>query len=362
LGHPEQGTPLGPAVLARRLRELRTDYPGGRVTQGMLAKALGGSTALISGWENVGTPTVPPVSRLRSYATLFGTVRSLDGTRLRLLPETDLTPDETLAQNALYDELVALRAAATDAAAETEDDGPRSLWQFPDGGDIRIVCGEVPAESAGAYAKPTDPNYTRLHRIADPDALIELYGHVRMMNPDSDVRYLRGDEMGPDDLTAHVVLLGGLRLNPAARFFARVAGLPVRQVVDENIENGEVFEIDREGGNRRRFLPTFLEGDPGLGLIDDVALFARMPNPNFQARTLTLCNGVFSRGVFGAVRILTDRRLRHTNEDYLRDRFSGDPEFGLLLRVPVFRNEASTPDLTNDYHRLYAWTTRKETE
>jgi hypothetical protein len=357
--HPEQGTPLGPAVLARRLRELRTTYPGGRVTQGMLAKALDASTALISGWENVGTPTVPPVSRLRSYATLFATTRSLDGTRLRLLPDSDLTPDEAFARDDLYDALIKLRDGATDAA---EDDGPRSLWQFPDGGDIRIVCGEVPPESAGAYADPTGPNYTRLHRIADPDALIELFGHVRMMNPDSDVRYLRGDEMGPDDLTAHVILLGGLRLNPAARFFARVAGLPVRQVVDENIENGEVFEIDREGGNRRRFLPTFLEGDPTLGLIDDVALFARMPNPNFQARTLTLCNGVFSRGVFGAVRILTDRRLRQTNEDYLRTRFAGESEFGLLVRVPVFRGEASTPDLTNDFHRLYAWTTRKEAE
>jgi hypothetical protein len=360
--HPEQGTPMGPAVLARRLRELRTTYPGGRVTQTMLAKALDASTALISGWENVGTPTVPPVGRLRSYATLFSTTRSLDGSQFRQIPESDLTRDEAVARDELYDELVALRGAATDAAAADPDSDAPSLWQFPDGGDIRIVCGEVPPESAGAYADPAGPNYTRLHRIADPDALIELYGHVRMMNPDSDVRYLRGDEMGPDDLTAHVVLLGGLRLNPAARFFARVAGLPVRQVVDENVENGEVFEIERERGNRRRFLPTFLEGDPGLGLIEDVALFVRMPNPNFQGRTLTLCNGVFSRGVFGAVRILTDRRLRQNNEDYLRVRFAGESEFGLLLRVPVFRNEASTPDLTNDFHRLYAWTTRKEAE
>ena len=51
-----QETSLGPAALARRLRELRHQWPGVRVTQGAVAEALGASTALISGWENLSNP------------------------------------------------------------------------------------------------------------------------------------------------------------------------------------------------------------------------------------------------------------------------------------------------------------------
>ena len=140
----------------------------------------------------------------------------------------------------------------------------------------------LPERHRGDYASEDSPNYSQLHRLADPDALVELWGHVRMVNPDSDVRFMFAADMRSDDLTAHVVLIGGLEWNPAARFFTQIADLPVKQVEDENVEDGEVFEIEREG-RKRRFLPTFLEGDPALGLIEDVALFARMPNPNLRS-------------------------------------------------------------------------------
>lgn len=353
--HPRpQETSLGPAALARRLRALRHQWPGTRVTQGMIAEAVGGSTALISGWENLTGTSVPPPNRLRSYATLFATRRSLQGDQLRILPDEELTADEIAVRDELYEQLLALRAAA----GEPEPDVPepsRGSWHFSDGAPIRLVCGMLPERHRGDYASESSPNYSQLHRLADPDALVELWGHVRMVNPDSDVRFLFADEMKSDDLTAHIVLIGGLEWNPAARFFTQIADLPVKQVDDENVEDGEVFEIERDG-RKRRFLPTFLEGDPDLGLIEDVALFARMPNPNLEQRTLTVCNGVFSRGVLGAVRILTDLQLREKNEAYLRSRFGDRSEYGLLLRVPVFGREISTPDLSNDYHRLFAWT------
>jgi hypothetical protein len=277
--------------------------------------------------------------------------------RLSELRDDEVGADERAAGDLPHAEQIESRSIAP-AELDPGTDGSttaRSTFHFPDGGPIRLVCGAAAAESTGAYADPANPNYTRLHGYADPDALVELFGHIRMVNPDSDVRFLLGDEMGPDDLTAHVVLLGGLRLNPAARFFAHAGRLPVRQVDDDDVENGEVFEIDRDG-RPHRFLPTFLEGDPSLGLIEDVCLLARMPNPNLRDRTLTWCNGVFSRGVLGSVRALTDAQLRDRNEEYVRTRFGGDREFGLLLRVPVFGGEASTPDLANDHHRLYAWT------
>src|SRR5512133_3395821 len=106
-GHDE--TPSGPVALARRLRELRENT---RITQGMLAEALGTSTALISGWENVRKPVVPPLPRLESYAMLFASTRSFDGTRLRMLGEDELTAAERTVRHDLYTELVALRDAA----------------------------------------------------------------------------------------------------------------------------------------------------------------------------------------------------------------------------------------------------------
>jgi hypothetical protein len=349
----QQETSLGPAALARRLRALRHQWPGTRITQGMVAEALGASTALISGWENLTNPAVPPAPRLRSYATLFATRRSLQDGQLRILPDEELTDDELAVRDELYAELLALRDAAGEPEIEAAEPD-RGSWHFPDGAPIRLVCGTLPERHRGDYASEDSPNYSQLHRLADPDALVELWGHVRMVNPDSDVRFMFAADMRSDDLTAHVVLIGGLEWNPAARFFTQIADLPVKQVEDENVEDGEVFEIEREG-RKRRFLPTFLEGDPALGLIEDVALFARMPNPNFPQRTLTVCNGVFSRGVLGAVRILTDAQLREANEAYLRSRFGDRSEYGLLLRVPVFGREISTPDLSNDYHRLYVW-------
>ena len=107
-----QQTQFGSAALARRLRGLRHQWPGARITQGMLADALGTSNALISGWENLANPTVPPPPRLRAYATLFATRRSLDGSTLRILPDAELTEDELAARDELYAELLALRYAA----------------------------------------------------------------------------------------------------------------------------------------------------------------------------------------------------------------------------------------------------------
>ena len=70
---------------------------------------------------------------------------------------------------------------------------------------------------------------------------------------------------------------------------------------------------------------------------------------------LTICNGIFSAGVYGAVRCLTDAQLRDRNEAYLADHLAGSREFGLLIRVSVLRGNVVTPDLTLPETRLYEW-------
>jgi hypothetical protein len=172
-----------------------------------------------------------------------------------------------------------------------------------------------------------------------------------MENPSSDVRFRLADSLLADDLTGHLALIGGVFFNRATRWFGAKIKLPVGQVKESGIEDGEVFEV---GG--KRFVPAFSE-EPGLGVIEDVGMLFRTRNPNNRMTTLTICNGTFSRGVLGAVRCLTDREMRDQNEAYLADRFAGATEFGVLMRVPVLEGNVATPDLTNAENRLFEWST-----
>jgi hypothetical protein len=189
---------------------------------------------------------------------------------------------------------------------------------------------------------------------ADTDAMVELFGHVRAVNPASDVRFRLADELEPDDLIGHVVLLGGLGFKQTAGWFMSQVEMPAEQVDDPDLPHGDPFVLTVDG-NEQHFRPVFVEDDPTKDLTEDVGLLVRMPNPLNNSRTLTVCNGVCGRGVLGAVRCLTDANLRQHNEAYLTARFGDSPSFGLLMRVPVLRGNTLTPALNNPYLRLYEW-------
>ena len=55
-------------------------------------------------------------------------------------------------------------------------------------------------------------------------------------------------------------------------------------------------------------------------LLEDVALFARAVNPFNRKRFVTICNGMYGRGTYGAVRALTDERFRDRNMEYIQAR------------------------------------------
>jgi hypothetical protein len=91
-----------------------------------------------------------------------------------------------------------------------------------------------------------------------------------------------------------------------------------------------------------------------LELEEDVGLLARVPNPLNSSRSLTICNGIHSRGVYGAVRTLTDTNLRDSNERYIAANF-GKSSFAILMSVKVVQNKASTPDFSGGRDVLYQW-------
>ncbi len=79
-----------------------------------------------------------------------------------------------------------------------------------------------------------------------------------------------------------------------------------------------------------------------------------MPNPLNSSRTLTISNGVHSRGVFGAVRSLTDARLRDANEKYISSNFDSE-SFLILMSVKVIEGKTMTPDFSSTDGVLYLW-------
>ncbi|TDB85325.1 helix-turn-helix transcriptional regulator [Actinomadura sp. 7K534] len=354
-------------VLAHRLRSLRKEHwPGVTITQAQLAAALGGdqplSVPLVSSWESAGRPKIPPIHRLEAYAAFFATHRSLEGGAPRLIDPAEMTDEERLVKDDLKRELMRLRSnalGATSALPVPEADGESpdpGLWTFGDGKTITLVCAQLPPEMLAKmpYSDPADPDYIALYSYADLDSLFELHGHVRASNPTSQVNLRTAQYLRSDDYTSHLVLVGGVDWNVATRSAVDRLDLPVEQVTDWDTPEGAYFEV-RDGDQTRRILPRLEQTDDGQILHEDVALFARAVNPYNHKRTVTICNGMYGRGTYGAVRATTDGNFRDRNTEYLRDRFGDKQTFLILTRVLVENGAPLTPDLTLEENRLFEW-------
>jgi hypothetical protein len=356
--------------LAQLLRNLRENHwPGHSLTQAQLGQALGGSNplsvALISSWESQTRPRVPPPGRLAAYATLFATPRSVDGDEVRLLDDARLTDDERARRDELAQRLSALRGAAL-AATEARRGAARAneavpdtfgtgVWRFADGRPVTIVCSELPArERSLPYSDPASPDFVEAYSYTELDALIELYGHIRAVNPRTQVNIRLPDALEPDDFVTHLVLLGGTERNEATRFALDRLQLNVRQVLAEDRVHDAYFEVT-EGRHRRQFRPVSRENDRGVELVEDVGHFFRSVNPFNVKRTITICNAMFGRGTLGVVRALTDGWFRDRNETYISARFPGRRTFSILARVPVLTGRTMTPDWTLPHVRLHEW-------
>jgi hypothetical protein len=352
--------PAPPALLelALRLRHLRLEHwPDGKLTQGVLARVIGGdeplSTAAVASWENRVAPKLPPRERILAYAQFFATRRSVETTP-RLLPVDSFTPEERAAYDALKDELLRLHSAAR--GTQSEQIVARRSWRFSDIGPATLVCAQLPQTETAPLANPTDPNYTELLSFADLDAMVELHGHIRAENPSMDVFYKSAPRVAPDDLSGHVILIGGIGWNDVTKRFLELANLPIKQTEDPAVPSGEVF-VTYINETEQKYLPKW-SGSESPDLVEDVGLLVRTPNPLNSNRTLTMCNGIHSRGVLGSVRSLTDARLREANELYIARNFPDTQIFCILMRIQVIEGHAMTPDFSTAGTVLYQWPAR----
>ncbi|MEP7021253.1 MAG: helix-turn-helix transcriptional regulator [Pseudonocardiales bacterium] len=360
--------------LASRLRDLR-ESAGMR--QRELARVIGVSVASISSYESRTAPKPPTEDRIRAYARVFG-------------PRVDGEPEaaSSSAISTLTAELTELRQLALRPAETVPDVGALGgrFWYFShDGQPITIISSPMPLERLEGidYARPTHPNAIASLANADIDSVVELFGHIRAENPRADVHFTTADRVDADDLTGHVVVLGPsgppqARLtNTRTGWFTERMNLPVRVglppggdpefdgwfevSVDANgvpeygghrVETHQPQwqeEVDAEGTTQR----AFVDGLPQL--VYDLALIARRPNPLNSSAKITVCFGVFTRGTYGAVRAFTDVALRQANEAYVRERFTDQDDFWMVIRVPVYSELTVTANLARPYSRIVEW-------
>lgn len=353
--------------LARRLRGLREhEWADLTLTQADLAKALSAQSkvapATISSWESLTAPKTPTTARLNAYARFFATRRSIDGPAPRLLAADDFTDDERERFEQLEEELFALHAAI-DEEVPTPQLQRRALLSFDGTGPVVLICPEVPPDSRGPLADENNINHTRLHMFADGDALLEMFGHIRALNPELHVLARLPSEIQRADLQNHIVLLGGIGWNRTMRRILSdlETKLPIEQLDEPQFVEGDVFRVKKDADREEQtYLPLIeSEGDQSE-LVEDVGLIARLPNSFNFSRTMTICNGIHSKGVLGAVLALTDETVRPANEEYLARRFpAGD--FAMLVRVPVVSGHPIAPDLQNPHTRLFEWSPKPTT-
>jgi hypothetical protein len=231
-------------------------------------------------------------------------------------------------------------------------------WRFPDGKDITIVCAQWPPEMLQKipYTDVSDPDYIELLTVSDLDPLFELYGHLRAANPANQVNLRIAGKLTADDYTSHLVSLGGVDWNTITSTALNRLSLPVQQIAHWDTTGEQYFEVT-ENGTTAKHRPKVEEvSDKPKGILtEDVALFARAISPFNRKRTVTICNGMYSRGTYGVVRALTDARFRDRNADYLRSRFGSSDTYCILSRVPIENGQTLTPDWTTGDYTLFEW-------
>lgn len=356
-------------VLAQRLRALREDrWPGRRITQPELARALGVSVPLISSWESQAKPRTPPPGRLDVIAEVFASPRSFDTTPPRAVSPQDMNDGERQAMNELKRELAQLRGSALGAVTTQAEPGlPRQIsqlsrslgdgpWRFEDGEDVTIVCAQWPAEMLRRipYTDVGSPDYMELLTYSEPDALFELFGHLRAANPTNQVNLRAAEKLASDDWSSHLAILGGIDWNTATSEALQMLRLPVTQVADWHTEGGQYFKVEGDGGDGQ-FHPVLEKSGNRTILRQDVAMFARAASPFNQQRTVTICNGMYGRGTYGAVRALTDAKFRDRNAEYLQKRFGDSASYCIVSRVPIINGATLTPDWTKSDNTLFEW-------
>jgi len=267
---------------------------------------------------------------------------------VHMVDVADLTTAEQDRLEELRMELLGLRDSAASRGEAPSSRAAQSMWHFPDGSRVTLVCYRLPPDRRPPSADPRNLNYVRFADLADLDTLIDIYGAIRAYNPTSRVVITAAQDLDQRDLANHLVLIGGLTWKTVTPWFSRISPIPID--AGDPADRGAIVIRDPDNG-QREFKYTLTDDK----LVEDVGFFARGENPSAPRRTLTICGGITTRGVRGAARCFIDWEMRERNEQYLFPRFPNGSTYCIVMRVPVANDDPLTPDLSKEENRLFEW-------
>lgn len=333
-------------LFAGRLRALRESTFATKLTQDQLASLLGAnkplSSAIISGWENGEIDKRPSVSRTEQYALIFSQPAGAHpGARAPRLEDLDLRGREAYVQ--LRDDLLEMRRDA-EREAWLERRGPSrrgssELWHHKRSDKLIVVCSELPPEHLPPFANTTNANYIRLSRYADTDAFFLMYTTLTALGYEN-LSHRSGNESAID-FKQSLIIIGGVAWNRVTRVMMELLDLPYKQ---QRKPEGDADIFTMPDGDVAE--PVVIEGAPGEEVpevVQDIGLFVRTKNPTNPERDVTLCSGVFTHGVLGAVMAFTDADVAEENETTIRQKLGEVDNFAALFSVKIVAGRVAPP-------------------
>jgi nucleoside 2-deoxyribosyltransferase len=205
------------------------------------------------------------------------------------------------------------------------------IWFPPDAGSIAIVCAAEPEQSH--FADRRDPNFVRIDRFDDRDAIVELTAFFAKRYPDARVARYLCEDLPPEDFGGNLVVLGG----PG---FAEGEGNSVGRALMKSLSSAVVYpdtenQMVWNGGAPRL---TELDGE-GCVVVDWGSVMAA-PNPENPTKRVVLLHGTNTYGTMGAMLSLIDSPPAMRNHLFLEslglaDQLTGKFNVEIAIRAEV---------------------------
>jgi nucleoside 2-deoxyribosyltransferase len=268
----------------------------------------------------------PPPSDIRDL--LAGSYERLDDISSRFLDDATRMVTATI-----------IGASRQDSRIETLLE---KVWFPRDVRSIAIVCAPEPERSR--FADRHDPNFVRIDRFDDRDAIVELTAFFARRYPDARVARHLCEDLPPEDLGGNLVVLGG----PG---FEEGEGCSVNRELMRSLASLASYAGSEDAMVWDGAGPRLTEVDAEGCVVVDWGVVLAAPNPENPTNRVVLLHGTNTYGTLGAALSLIDSPAAMRNHLKLatvgvENRLTGNYDFEAPMRCEVGPNRSvRTPSL-----------------
>ena len=208
------------------------------------------------------------------------------------------------------------------------------FWFPRDTTSIAIVCAPEPEQSH--FADRRDPNYVRIDRFDDRDAILELVAFFAKRYPEARVARYLCQELPHEEVGGNLVVLGG----PG---FEECEGNSMTRELMRSLSSAVCYPETEDAMIWNSGEPRFTEQDAEGCVVVDWGSVMAAPNPENPTKRVVLLHGTNTYGTMGAVLSLIDsppamRNLLLLDELGIADQLTGKFNFEIAIRAEVGSN------------------------